>query len=143
MAKARTKSLYSLHPGYAMEASSMAKLKERTGKTLEDWIALIQKSGPPGEKERRDWLKNQHGMSTNYAWWLVYRRHVFAQMKPRTRTETDLGFALRDRPVEGRLEDTGGFAKKDRITHRILIRSVADIDDEVEKWLRIAYDSDR
>ena len=68
MAKARTKSLYSLHPGYAMEASSMAKLKERTGKTLEDWIALIQKSGPPGEKERRDWLKNQHGMTTNYTW---------------------------------------------------------------------------
>jgi len=73
----------------------------------------------------------------------LYRRHVFAQIKPRTRTEIDLGFALRDRPVEGRLEDTGGFAKKDRITHRILIRSVADIDDEVEKWLRIAYDSDQ
>lgn len=65
MAKARTKSLYSLHPGFAMEASSMANLKERTGKSLEEWIGFVQKAGQPGEEERRDWLKNQHGMTTN------------------------------------------------------------------------------
>ena len=30
----------------------------------------------------------------------LYWRHVFAQIKPRTHTEIDLGFALRDRPVK-------------------------------------------
>jgi hypothetical protein len=72
----------------------------------------------------------------------LYRNHVFAQIKPSTRTRIDLGFALKDAPATGRLIDTGGFAKKDRITHRIPISSLADIDDEVKRWLRAAYDLD-
>jgi len=42
----------------------------------------------------------------------------------------------------GRLLDTGGFAKKDRITHRIPISSLSEIDDEVMHWLKVAYDRD-
>jgi hypothetical protein len=73
----------------------------------------------------------------------LYRKHVFAQIKPTTRTRIDLGFALGARPAEGRLVDTGGYAKKDRITHRIPISSLAEIDDEVKQWLRIAFEEDR
>jgi hypothetical protein len=40
------------------------------------------------------------------------------------------------------LLDTGGFAKKDRITHRIPISSLSEIDDEVKHWLKVAYDRD-
>lgn len=72
----------------------------------------------------------------------LYRSHVFAQIKPTTRTRIDMGFALGDMKATGRLIDTGGFAKKDRITHRIPIMSVKDIDDEVTHWLRVAYDRD-
>jgi hypothetical protein len=72
----------------------------------------------------------------------LYRNHVFAQIKPATRTRIDLGFALKDRKATGRLIDTGGFAKKDRITHRIPITAVADIDAEVKQWLKTAYDLD-
>ncbi|MGH9962771.1 MAG: DUF5655 domain-containing protein, partial [Pyrinomonadaceae bacterium] len=71
-----------------------------------------------------------------------YRNHVFAQIKPTTRTRIDFGFALGDLKAKGRLIDTGGFAKKDRITHRIPIESRADIDDEVKHWLKVAYDRD-
>jgi hypothetical protein len=53
-----------------------------------------------------------------------------------------MGFALGDLPAGGRLIDTGGFAKKDRITHRIAITSLDDIDDEVKHWLKVAYDRD-
>jgi hypothetical protein len=38
--------------------------------------------------------------------------------------------------------DTGGLAKKDRITHRIELQSPAEIDREVGKWLRTAYELD-
>jgi len=69
----------------------------------------------------------------------IYRNHVIAQIKPSTRTRVDFGLALKDTPATGRLIDTGGFAKKDRITHRIEITSVDDIDAFVEKWLRKAY----
>jgi len=72
----------------------------------------------------------------------LYRKHVFAQIKPTTRTRSDMGFALGARKAEGRLIDTGGYAKKDRITHRIAIESMPDIDGEVRKWMRIAYEED-
>jgi hypothetical protein len=72
----------------------------------------------------------------------LYRNHVFAQIKPTTQKRIDLGFALGDTKPTGRLIDTGGFAKKDRITHRIPITSVDEIDDEVKHWLKVAYDRD-
>jgi hypothetical protein len=72
----------------------------------------------------------------------LYRNHVFAQIKPTTQTRIDLGFALGDRKAEGRLIDTGGYAKKDRITHRIEIQSSDDIGAEVKKWLKTAYEAD-
>ena len=201
-----TSSLYGVHPGVAMVRDWIDKLPEKTGRSLEQWIALVKKEGPPTEKERRDWLKTEHGMGTNAAWWIaeraegkgqedgdpeaylqaavryvdamfaggkaglrpiydkllqvglsvgpdvkacpcqtivpLYRNHVFAQIKPTTRTRIDFGFALKDSKATGRLIDTGGFAKKDRITHRIPIASLADIDDEVKRWLKMAYDMD-
>jgi hypothetical protein len=72
----------------------------------------------------------------------LYRNHVFAQLKPRSRARLDLGLALGDTKATGRVQETGGFAKKDRITHVIPITHAADIDAEVERWLRTAYDRD-
>lgn len=203
------RSPYSVHPGVAMLQKWVAELKAKTGRSLEEWIALVKKSGPADEKACRDWLKEEHGLGTNSAWWIaeralgqgdkgiaeedpetylkaaegyveamfaspkaglrplydellrvglgigpeakacpcttivpLYRNHVFAEIKPATRTRIDLGFALKDTPATGRLIDTGGFRKKNRITHRIPITSPADIDDEVKRWLKTAYDMD-
>lgn len=195
------KSVYSPHPGFRMEEASIANLRKKTGKTLDEWLAIIRKSGPPTEKERREWLKRKHGFTTNYAWFVAeraggggsmadqydpeayvdgifagpkavfrpvyeavlafgfelgkdvkvcpcqtiipfYRKHVFAQVKVPNRSRLDLGYALKDTPVKGRLIDTGGFAKKDRITHRIEIVAAADFGDEAKKWMRRAYDMD-
>ncbi len=72
----------------------------------------------------------------------LYRRHVFAQIKPTTNTRLDLGLALKDTKTPTRLIDTGGLAKGDRITHRIPIETVGDIDAEVKRWLKIAYELD-
>ena len=199
-------STYDVHPSLGMYQSSLAALKQKTGRTLEEWIKLVQKSGPATEKERRAWLKTEHGLGMNYAGWIaehsvgkgddgnpetylrqaeefvenmfsgdkeslrpiynellalgrslgtdvkvcpgktivpLYRKHVFAQIKPTTRTRIDLGLALKDTKVPKRLIDTGGLAKKDRITHRIEITSMKDIDAEMKKWLKIAYEMDR
>ena len=72
----------------------------------------------------------------------IYRKHVIAQIKPSTRTRIDFGLALGNTPAKGRLIDTGGFAKKDRITHRIEVTSLDDIDDELKRWLKAAYERD-
>ena len=65
---------------------------------------------------------------------------MFAQIKPATNTRIDLGLALGGTKPTGRLIDTGGFAKKDRITHRIEISSIKDIDAEVTRWLKKGYE---
>jgi hypothetical protein len=203
---ARKISRYAVHPGVAMTKKWVATLKEKTGRSLDEWLALVKKAGPNTEKDRRDWLKQEHGLGMNTAWGIaehagdkgseftspeaylaaaenyvermysgpkaalipmydellrlglgmgkdvkacpcqtmvpLYRNHVFAQIKPTTRTRIDLGFALGARKPEGRLIDTGGYAKKDRITHRIPILSMKDIDAEVKKWLKAAYEAD-
>ena len=69
----------------------------------------------------------------------LYRRHVFAQIKPTTRTRIDLGLALGAMKTPSRLVATGGLAKGDRITHRIEITAPKDIDAEVARWLKKAY----
>jgi hypothetical protein len=200
------KSLYGVHPSVLMAERWVATLPEKTGKSLEQWIALVKKSGPRTERECREWLKTKYNLGTNAAAWIaeradskgqedcdpaayleaaekyvagmlsgskaalrplydellqlglkqgkdvqacpcrtmvpLYRNHVFAQIKPTTRTRIDFGFALQDTQASGRLIDTGGYAKKDRITHRIPISSIGDIDDEVRHWLKAAYELD-
>ena len=202
----KTKSIYSPHPSLVMVQNWIAGLKDKTGRSLDEWMRYIKKNGPKDNKACREWLKAEHGLGTNSSWWLadraagigteegdpdvylkaaegyvekmfaggkaelrpiynallklglsvgkeakacpcqtivpLYRNHVFAQIKPTTRTRIDFGFALGDMKAKGRLIDTGGFAKKDRITHRIEITSLEDIDDEVKRWLKVAYDRD-
>lgn len=70
------------------------------------------------------------------------RRYVFANIKPTTNTRVDLGLALKETKATGRLIDTGGLAKGDRITHRIALSSVEEVDAEVATWLQRAYDMD-
>src|SRR5258708_34737940 len=48
-------------------------LPTKTGKSLEQWLTYIKKEGPAEEAARRDWLKAEHGMGTNTAWWLAGR----------------------------------------------------------------------
>lgn len=72
-----------------------------------------------------------------------YRNHVIAQIKPSTRTRIDFGLSLgKEVPFTARLKDTGGIAKKDRITHKVEITKMEDIDASVKKWLRLAYERD-
>ena len=72
----------------------------------------------------------------------LYRNHVFAQIKPATNTRIDFGLALGNTKTPRRLIDTGGYEKKDRITRRLEIKSKADIDDELKKWLKKAWEMD-
>ena len=207
MPTAKSKAIYDVHPSVAMVQKWLAELRQETGRSMEEWLALVKKEGPRDEKSRRDWLKSKHKLGTNKASWIaeraegkgwedtpeaylksalryveeqyggpkeklrpiydellklgkslgddvkacpcrtivpLYRNHVFAQIKPTTNSRIDLGFALthyKGKPPK-RLIDTGGLAKKDRITHRIEITAVEQIDEEVKTWLKTAYDLD-
>jgi hypothetical protein len=176
-------------------------LPEKTGRTLDQWVAIAKSNGPAAGKERRQWLKDQHGLSTLYAAIVAersvgkgeiedydpcalvdamfagpkvglrpiydklietgfsmgadvkvrpaktivpfYRKHVFAQIKPSTRTRINMRFALKGARITGkRLVQTGGAAADDRITHAIAITRLEEVDEEVRKWFRTAYERD-
>jgi hypothetical protein len=72
-AAAKVRGPYSVHPGVAQTAKWVKELPQKTGRSLEEWVALIQSSGPASEKERREWLKQEHKLGTNYAAWLAGR----------------------------------------------------------------------
>lgn len=197
---------YDVHPSVRMLESVIDGMQEKTGRSLEQWVDLVNKKGPKDHKERLAWLKSEHGLGTNYASWIagqsagktedfetadeylshaqdyvdqmyagtkeplreiydeiltfarklgkdigvspcrtivpIYRNHVIAQIKPATRTRIDLGLALKDTKTPKGLINTGGFEKKDRISHRIEIASVEDFDDEAKRWMKTAYDMD-
>jgi hypothetical protein len=207
-------SLYSVHPGVKMLQKWIEDLPAKTGRSLDEWMEHIRAGGPEDQRAARAWLKDEHGLGTNTAWWLaeravgaspeaeaeedtpegylaaavgyveeqyagkraglrpvydallklglgigpeakacpcktivpLYRAHVFAEIKPATNTRIDLGLALGDyTPVSklpARVIDTGGRAKKDRITHRVAIGSVAEVDGFVQEWMRVAYGLD-
>lgn len=203
----KRKPVYSVHPGIAMVQKWVAGLEQKTGRDLDAWLALVRKKGPAGEADRRNWLKKEHGLGTNSAWWIaersfgrgledddpelylkaadayveamyagkkaglrpiydalldlvlalgkdvkvcpaktivpVYRTHVVAEIKPSTLTRVDLGLALGPlKIVPKRLIDTGGVAKRDRITHRIALGHVGEVDAVVARWLTTAYERD-
>jgi len=200
-------SRYSPHPSLAYAQAVVAGMKAKTGRSLEEWVALVAKRGAD-EKARAAWLKQEHGLGTNYAGWIaarslgkgeegtdpvkylalaeqyveaqysgakaalrplyeallelgfalgkdvkacpcktmvpLYREHVIAEIKAATRTRIDLGLALGKyaKKLPKTLVDTGGAAKKDRITHRIALAGPEDLGPEVERWLRVAYELD-
>jgi Domain of unknown function (DUF4287) len=62
-----------VHPSPAMYQSIIADMKQKTGRSMEEWIKLVAKEGPPAEKERREWLMSKHGLGRNYAWGIAER----------------------------------------------------------------------
>src|SRR5262249_11421251 len=72
-ASKKKKSLYSVHPGVAMVQKWIADLPAKTGRTFEQWLSHIRKNGPQDDKACVQWLKTEHGMGSNTAWWLAER----------------------------------------------------------------------
>lgn len=82
-AASKTHSPYSVHPGVAQVQKWIQELSEKTGRSLEEWMALTKKGGPPTEKERREWLKKKHKLGTNSAAWIADASMVKAERKIR------------------------------------------------------------
>ena len=64
-------------------------------------------------------------------------RTQFGMVKPAAK-HVDLGLILPGEPVSGRLESAATFNAL--FTHRVRVRSESEVDDELEGWIRAAYD---
>ncbi len=175
------------------------KLKENTGRTLEEWVAVLKKEGPKEAKEQRDWLRKTHGLGSTASMIVaesaqgggklmgygdpealvkeqykgkkaalrpiydalihatqrigkdvrispcrtyvpLMRKNQFAVIQPTTSTRVDLGLALPGIEVSERLVKVRRMGGGDRITHRIPLETLKDVDAEVVRWLKRAYE---
>jgi len=172
-------------------------LAERTGRTLGEWVALVQASGidPLDQNAVRRWLRSAQGVPQNSQWaiadaaaraagWVrpstaeyidsqytgakaalrpIYdalaaaagdlggdvtvegrgsytpfvRGRQFAAVAAATRDRVDLGLRFTDAPADGRLQRSTGPGQA---THKIALRSADDVDDQVLRLLRLAYE---
>jgi len=69
----------------------------------------------------------------------VRRKKQFAIFQPSTATRLDVGLNLKGQTPTDRLEASGSFNAM--VSHRVRLESTSDVDDEIEAWLRAAYDA--
>lgn len=179
-----------------MFAVLIKNMPAKTGKTLDEWKALVAAQGPESRKDRINWLKENHGMGHVYAQvvadslvvpdWVgkspeellaaqyakekapllpIYERVVSAvrslgddtRVEPRktyvafsrqrqfgivqatTRDRVTVGLALGAVPFGGRLVPSGSIGNE-RITHRVDLARPEDVDEELQGWLKAAYE---
>jgi hypothetical protein len=196
---------YDVHPSVAMVQKWVAELPEKTGRTIDEWAALVrQRKAEPAAA--RDWLKREYGFGTNTAWWIVeysagtatwdgdpdsylrsapqyvdgmfagpkahlrpiaeaviafarglgadvkvcpcktilplYRKRVFAELKPATRTRLELALRLGEVPFEEPLAVNPRAKGNDKLRHLIALHEPGDFDAAAKKWLKEAYRGD-
>jgi hypothetical protein len=183
------------HTPDQMLSAVSRSLASRTGRSLDQWVALVRASGvdPLDQKAVRGWLRAEHGVPQNSQWaiadaaarsagWVpptvaeyvdgqyagakaalrpiyevlaaaatrfgddmtiegrsgympfVRGRH-FAAVAAAARDRVDLGLRFADPPVAVRLKPASGPGQA---THKISLRSVRDVDDEVLHLLHVA-----
>jgi hypothetical protein len=180
-----------------MMAAVAGSMRERTGRTLEEWVSLVESSGidPLDQKAVRRWLKNEHGILQNSQWAIAdaaaraagwerpsveehidqqyagpkaplrpifdrvrevveafgddirmegratytpfVRRRQFAAVSAATQTRVDVGLRYTDAPASGLLVTA---TAPGQATHKLSLKSVDEITDQVERLLCAAYD---
>lgn len=180
-----------------MMGAVVGSLAARTGRSLEEWLALVEASGidPLDQNAVRRWLRSEHGVPQNSQWaiadaaaraagWVrpsveeyidsqyrgakaalrpIYdalasaivglgedvvvegrggytpfvRGRQFAAVAAATRDRVDLGLRFTDPPDSSRLQPSSGPGQA---THKLSLRSPAEVDDEVRSLLHAAYE---
>jgi uncharacterized protein DUF5655/uncharacterized protein DUF4287 len=180
-----------------MMSAVTGSLAARTGRSVEEWLALVDASGidPLDQNAVRRWLRSEHGVPQNSQWAIadaaaraagwqppsveeyidsqyrgakaalrpIYdvlaeailglgadvhaegrggytpfvRGRQFAAVAAAARDRVDLGLRFTDPPASGRLQPSNGPGQA---THKIALRAVADVDDEVLHLVRVAYE---
>src|SRR5262245_43547005 len=180
-----------------MRQEMIDRLAEKTGRSFQDWQALIHAERFAKHGEIMRFLKGPHGISHGYAnqialeylrqaegparggddliaaqysgkkmplralydklagvvtrfgndvelapkkaYVSVRRAKQFASRQPPTATRLDVGIQLSGQAATKRLEKSGSFNAM--VSHRVRVSSVGDIDSQLERWLKNAYDA--
>ena len=78
-------------------------------------------------------------ISPKKAYVSLRRNKQFAIVQPSTRDRVDVGINLKGEKATGRLENSGSFNAM--VSHRVRITDKNEVNAELKKWLRKAYDA--
>jgi hypothetical protein len=138
------KSQHKVGHGYANYIALQA-IKSVGGGTAEDEIATLFAGSKSELKPIYDKLiatVTKFGPEVEIALKKAYvslrRNKQFALLQPSTPTRLDIGLILKGVKPTERLEVSGSFNAM--FTHRVRITGETDIDSEVKRWLKQAYD---
>jgi len=178
-----------------MARAMIANFKEKTGKTLPQWVGLAKKCGEAKHGGIVKYLKSEHGMTHGFANLVAHktlksdaestkspddlvaaqysgakaelspiydalikvvaalgedvevspkkayvslrRGKQFAIIQPSTATRVDVGLNLKGEATTERLEASGSFNAM--VSHRVRVESKKDVDAELKRWLKEAY----
>ena len=67
------------------------------------------------------------------------RSKQFALVQPSTRDRVDVGINLKGQPPTARLEKSGSFNAM--VSHRVRVTKKGEVDADLKRWLRKAYDA--
>ena len=180
------------HPESQVE-TMIANLPVKTGKSLEQWIAVLDRKKLDKHGDIVKCLKTEHGVTHGFANLIAHRyrdrglagrdpvevqyagkksalrpiydavvgaartlgddveiapkktyvslrrNKQFALIQPSTQTRVDLGLNLKSVESTGRLETSGSFNAM--VSHRVRLTQAADVDREIKRWLKAAYDA--
>jgi hypothetical protein len=179
-----------------MAASMARNLKEKTGKTMPQWLKIVKACGESKHGQIVKFLKGEHGVTHGFANLIAHealqsaaasrpsgdlvdaqyggakadlkpiydslvamvekfgkdveispkkayvslrRNKQFGLIQPSTKTRVDVGINLKGTPPDGRLEATGSFNAM--VSHRVKITEKKQVNAELRKWLKAAYDA--
>lgn len=92
--------------GPAQMAVAMARnLPEKTGRSLEEWHALLLAAGPPGYRPRVEWLKREHGLGHSTAEMITNSVDYFASSPDELRDAQYAGAKAALRPIYDRVAE--------------------------------------
>ena len=119
-----------------MAAAMIANMKEKTGKTMPQWLKIAKASKLHKHGELVKHLKSEHGMTHGFANMVA---HETLQSSAASSNAGDLGINLKGVKPQGKLEASGSF--NSMVSHRVRLERVQDVDSKVKAWLKQAYAS--
>ena len=130
-------------PHGAANRVALVALSSNAPSAPEDPIDALYAGRPPSVRAIHDRIWTVVGgleaveVAPKKGYLSLRRRTQFGMVKPAAR-HVDLGLILPSEPVTERLESAETFNAL--FTHRVRVRSEADVDDELAGWILAAYD---
>jgi hypothetical protein len=128
------------------EITMVQNLHKNTGKTLEEWIHIVQQKNFAKHGEIINYLKSDFGFTHGFAnlvapknaYVSLRRKKQFTILQPATKTRFEIGINLKGQAASGVLEAIN--TANAMCSHKINIENEAGITPEVLSWIRKAYD---